>query len=84
LVVGVQIERIKSSTSSSSENPVGLSTSDDGSFVVAFLEIEEIRQSSSENPDGLSDVDAAAVASASSEIKLSSYILSSFFVLYSI
>jgi hypothetical protein len=60
--------------------------SDDGSFVVAvaFLEIEEIRQSSSENPDGILDVDAAAVASASSEIQLSSYILSSFFVLYSI
>jgi hypothetical protein len=57
--------------------------SDDGSFVVAvaFLEIEEIRQSSSESPDGLSDVDAAAVALASSEIQLSSYILSSFFVL---
>jgi hypothetical protein len=49
-----------------------------------FLDIEQLRQSSSENPDGLSDVDPAAVASASSGIQLSSYILSSFFVLYSI
>jgi hypothetical protein len=54
-------------------------------FVVVFLEIEEIRLSATEDPDGLSEADAAAtVASASSEIQLSSYIMSSFFVLYSI